>query len=246
LVAPDGRLLIAACPSADQAVFKLIDVATGRKLATIPCSGSLGGLFSPDSTRLLTNDGALWDIAARPPRQLGQVDLVGGDAGQFSPDSKWLAIMPYLGKSTHVRFYDARTSAKLDLRLLDFSTLTFSPTGTAIADVTRREPSVWEEWLADWLPTRAHREAYDVLWVQEFPTGREIAALPDAAGFAFFPDGQSIAVGKTDGTIEIWDIPPCRPWWIDYGLPAVFAVLLLLAARLVWRAVRKPREPAPC
>ena len=33
------------------------------------------------------------------------------------------------------------------------------------------------------------------------------------------------------GTIQVWDLPPRRPWWINYGLPVLFVLLVLLGAR---------------
>ena len=82
--------------------------------------------------------------------------------------------------------------------------------------------------------------------VANSPVGGKSALLLVAAAAPIFRIGLKMAVGREDnGTIEIWNIPPRRPWWIEYGLPILFALLLLLACRLVCRFRRPDTEIAP-
>src|SRR5262249_44085761 len=101
-----------------------------------------------------------------------------------------------------------------------------------------------------------------LLKVVEVPSGRTVASFNDDSfsskngkQFAYLPDGKGIAILKlSEGIIEIWDLPPRRPIWVDYGLPALFILLLLYAC---WSRMRRRRKvaiseevtkdvPAPC
>src|SRR5262249_52248798 len=119
------------------------------------------------------------------------------------------------------------------------SSPTFAPDSRSMAAVSSIPASLLGQWIG--------REPYDhcvQLW--DVPTGRLLASFSDSLKYVYAPDGQTLITW--DGVINLWDIPPRRPWWIEYGLPLVFAVLVLLAVRLVWRAVRKPpgSEAASC
>src|SRR5262249_5762635 len=93
--------------------------------------------------------------------------------------------------------------------------------------------------------------------------GRELTAFPQALAFAYFPDGTAFTTWRpvagdptaatvagaadepTPGVLTIWDYPSRRPIWVENGLPILFAVLTLLAIRLIWRALRPRAEKSP-
>jgi hypothetical protein len=66
------------------------------------------------------------------------------------------------------------------------------------------------------------------------PDGQRIAYFDRCPTSSFFfPDSKSLAILHGE-TFEIWDMPPRRPWWIECGLPVLFALLLLLGCT-AWR-----------
>jgi hypothetical protein len=118
--------------------------------------------------------------------------------------------------------------------------LTFGPDSQTIAGLGPVKPSAFQLWLARAVPRLARPSSEEAVQVWTWPGGQPVAAFPGGPAFAYFAGGRRIAVAATDGTIEIWDIPPRRPWYIHYGLPVLFALLVLLGVRMVWRAVRRP------
>jgi hypothetical protein len=240
LLSPDGRLCAAwelyhgKVPN----VIRLYELNTGREFGSIPTMTSGGGVeFSADGTRLITELDYIWDITVSPPCRLGGEQ---GQRLQFSPDGKWLRAYSCLtGPIDTMAFFDAATFTKQPMPS-EISALTIGPDTQSIAGKAQVTASAFQQWLARWLPGPARPPSYEALRVWTFPGWQEIATFPDAEAFAYLPDGRSIAVGRKEGSIEIWDIPPRRPWYIDYGLPVLFALLVLLGVRMVWRAVRRP------
>lgn len=104
-------------------------------------------------------------------------------------------------------------------------------------------------WLEPWLSMFAPERPAKGVCVWERNTGRELARISHATLFEYFPDGRSLAVsGEKTSSIEIWDIPPCHPWYVEHGLPVAFLLLLLLGGWLIARARRLPKAAAvaPC
>ena len=68
--------------------------------------------------------------------------------------------------------------------------------------------------------------------VRELATGREVASFSPCDQFTYFPGQQ--APGDHSGRRHRGnlDIPPRRPWYIDYGLPVLFALLVLIGVRM--------------
>jgi hypothetical protein len=200
-----------------------------------------------------------WDLGQVPPRFLGTLDTV---AFAFSPDSKKV----YTGGDDSVNQKLAPIEIielenwQHSLRLSDHEVTrpVMSPDGKTLAapcTLRQAESPFWERWLGrnpvD-QPGRGERDlrngAYTSFALEVRPLGvrvcdttdgREIACIPDGHNFAYAPDSRTLAVSTPRG-IEIWDIPPRRPWYIDYGLPVLFALLVLLGVRMGWRAVRRP------
>ena len=232
----------------DPSRIKLFDLATGREIAAFPGDFILGAgpvvKFSADGSRLLTGGQTLWDIASTPPRRLGSVR----NCPLLSADGEWLAARASsdFDRAGDWEFIEVTGWQKHPWAVERHGDPQFAPRGTLVAARGTRIPSRFAEWLAEWVPGLPAARPSEVLQVRSLPDWSELAVIVNPERYAFFRDGQLLAVGQADGTIEVWDIPPRRTWWIEYGLPAVFALLLLLATRLVWRAARKPREPAPC
>jgi hypothetical protein len=94
--------------------------------------------------------------------------------------------------------------------------------------------------VLDRFSNRSRSGRYDFT-VWHVATGQQLVVLRDCNDCAYFPDGKQLAVAHKDGTIEIWDIPPRRPLWIEYGLPVFFVLLLLLAC---WHCVQFRKKMA--
>jgi WD40 repeat protein len=254
--APDGQKFAVCHMYADAARIELYELATGRMLAPVPIPRDAGvGIpyFSPDGKRLVTTSGqdhTIWDMTTMHPRRLHTISAA---SVHFSPDSRWVTVLHVTGttrKSLEHKWEirDAATGEKLGPTISLWNEPLVAPDGESIAYPMVADHSVVRKWLAGWVPGISGRASYTSMQFWHLPDWRPIANFADARCAAYFPNGHALGVGYEDGTIEIWDLPLRRPWWIEYGLPVIFAVLILLAGRIVWRAFRKPRspEPAPC
>ncbi|OAI52603.1 hypothetical protein AYO44_16515 [Planctomycetaceae bacterium SCGC AG-212-F19] len=264
VVSRDGRRVA----SVVDGQVKLLDTTTGREVAcfgdksvgVLACGSRLDGAwaFSPDGRFLLTETQtgtALWDTTTSPPRVVGKfsqdqrVSVVGTgrllvDRGNETPGGR------EFGKDgAEWEIWDAATcSFHCDLGPSRI-TPGVSPDGRTIVCTGEYQPrtSLLAEWLGALVPAFVADAAgpnRPSLVVWDMARGLPMAQLVDGISFSYLPDSQALAVGRDDGTIEIWDIPPRRPWYIDYGLPVLFALLVMLGVRMVWIAVRSPRTPA--
>jgi WD40 repeat protein len=268
---PDGRLLAATHVSQTC----LHDLETGQLLAVLPPPAERRTdspqYFSPDSRLLVTTPDQLsedrlrllavglptiWDVSVMPPRKLVTLEVPEVVAPPMvSPDGLWAAVWERLDRNGAVprvarlgywgcRILDTRTWQPEGMipRELDQAPV-FAPDSRTIAGAVLfyEEPTLLDQWLR---PTRG-RVPFRAVKLWEIPTGQEVAVLRGGVCFAYPPDGRYIAVGTENGSIQLWDIPPRRPWWTDSGLPVGFAVLALLAVRFVWRAMRKGERPNP-
>jgi len=136
--------------------------------------------------------------------------------------------------------------------------------------MTEDQPS--PRWVDQWLPGGSRpalspggfSEPLHCVRVWKLADNGEVALVPDASAFAYLPDGSALvtwrsirsgqsaagANGPEIGIVEIWDIPPRRPGLVEYGLPVLFALLLLIGLRLivgVWRGFRgRERKNVSC
>jgi WD40 repeat protein/serine/threonine protein kinase len=181
---------------------RLWDAAIGQELLTIklPKGGVSGLALSPDGARLATcgQDATVrvWDtVSARELLTLiGNWDSVWGVA--YSPDGTRLASWGQArGQDRTVRVWDAASGHEL-LALKDpagglFGSfdVAFSPDGTRLV--------AWGLGLE-----RKHR-VWDVASAQELPTFKESGG--GVVGVAYSPDGQRLALARSDSTVRVYD-----------------------------------------
>jgi WD40 repeat protein len=238
---PDGRRLTAWHMVWNPNEIKLFEARTGRELAWFPSSFTGGAVpaqeFSPDGSRLLTDDQTIWDITIMPPRRLGSVD---GQTVTFSTDGEWVAVGKWEETLRASRTWNIFHVANLEKSSIWHTESEDEPRFAAdsrtFAAKIEALPSSFSEFLAKWLPVKPASYS-ETVKVWQLPGGEEIASC-DGDSFAYFPDGKRLAVAR-QGIIDLWDIPPHRPWWIDYGLPVLFVLLLMLTC---WHCIRFRRN----
>jgi hypothetical protein len=221
--------------------------------------------FSPDGVWLVTaklpgtpDEVRLWNIEANPPREeTPPAPELQYRYFDFSRDGKWI-----------LETRQARTGSRLTERLIysvsdmtrpapSFLLKDWVPINLVFAADSRSIVSMeLEEYspsaILEWIMGQRERSRWMVKgW--DLATGQELWSLdkgvptPGGQTVDFLPDAQRLIISN-EHMIEIWDIPPRRPWWVEYGLPVVCAVLVLLGVRLISRAFRvgKPAGAAPC
>jgi WD40 repeat protein len=192
---PDGKMLTTG--SSDNTV-KLWNLAPKAEPDVLPGhNGWVNSLaFSPDS-KTLASTGAfdqsvkLWDLPSGRvidafTDHRGSVACV-----QFSPNGQTVASTSLDDKIVRLRNVAARRVLAQFIHAESVFAVRFSPDGKTLAANDGNSLRLWD-----------------------IPTGREQGRLPgsltrlsaQAAGFAFAPDGKTLATGGDDGTIRLWDI----------------------------------------
>jgi WD40 repeat protein len=260
---PDGQMLAVTIMNRTY----LYDLHSSRLVAELPPPEGdrieSPQVFSPDSRLLVTTPDLesvdnrhrvvpgqhlVWDVSVLPPRKrasLAVTDIV--SPPMFAPNGQWAAIWDRSNRNligSHLAFWgcqildtqnwqpQGQIPPELSLQPM------FAPDSRTIAGavVVQQPPG----WLEQWIYPSRGGIPFPAIKVWEVPTGRELAALRDGVCFAYFADGNRMAVGHNDGRIAMWDIPPRRAGWVDYGLPVVFVLLVFLGVRFVWRTWRRP------
>jgi WD40 repeat protein len=167
----------------------------------------------------------VWDVSTLPPRKVGTLDY---SSVSFSPDSRWLIGTGIRGNCEGaIPGWEVWDTATLQSQYCfpdEIADPLFAPDGKTCIHYREAEPRL--SWLRRWFGGELTEARYELL-LRDAATGQTIAALAAGNGVDYLRDGQSIATWTHDGRIRIWDIPPRRPWWIEYGLPCVFGVVLL-------------------
>jgi hypothetical protein len=105
-----------------------------------------------------------------------------------------------------------------------------------VADVIRGiRPGSLPGWLSwfQW-PDRIHKE---VLLLRS-STGAEWAVIPAEQALRFSPDGNLLATWGEKQGLQIWDVPPVKPYGPIVGWSVLVGVITLLAGVLVNRRGR--------
>jgi WD40 repeat protein len=257
---PDRRLLSARCGN-ETVIW---ETETGTELARLSGPSAHRPVqFSADGQRLITagagvkeievkqseHSYAVWDVRAMPPARLAEVTHLTVD--YISPDGNWLLATQEDKDSLYS--WNLRTGER-SARFPNFTddvngTHTigcyFAPDGRWFVNMGIETEATFSDQLYAWLgrPTPLHD---NTLSIWETATGRELLRLRGHMFYCYFPDGTALVARTPDGCIEVWDLPRRRPWWIEYGLPVLFGILVMLACWLVWRFRQGSGESAPC
>jgi WD40 repeat protein/tetratricopeptide (TPR) repeat protein len=188
-----------------------------KRVAHLPGGSSLYLGISPNSKRLAWVDHGysvcLWDLEhGREVPFLGPPLVFGWHNLGFYPDSDHLTFGTARGM---VETWDARTARRV---------ASFGRAGHVAASPDGR-----------WLATEADPSTV-TLWSSQ--AGSQVFALPRESGpiwsLAWSPDGERLAIGLTDGGLEIWNMPRIEAELARIGL--------------AWRADARPPqqlEPQP-
>ena len=93
--------------------------------------------------------------------------------------------------------------------------------------------------LLEWLGLDERPDDDDVLTLYDLETGAALATFPGATAARFTPDGQTLAVLRSDDTLQLWDVTPRRPWTRILGGAGAAAAVVLVIGSLAQR-LRRP------
>lgn len=201
---PDGSLIAAggSLYRPYQSLIWLIDTATGEIVHTFTGHVNLIEYlaFSHDGSRLASathDELRVWDMAT-----FDQTIGLGGyqAARSVSPDLRWTAIVAQTGTSEQLIVHDNVKGESRNFGTFDqLSRLEFSPDSSVLAVADRQEITWWS-----------------------METGRQIGRNPlvfneswesldwNAYQLAWSADGQLLAFGSTNNSVEIWNIQTNR------------------------------------
>lgn len=149
---PDGRQLVYS-PEGES--WRVLDVATGQEITTLPGSFPLAAVYSPDG-KMLAKSGEgdcveLWDVATWQQRaafhgHTGYVATV-----RFSPDGKSLASANWGGSVWLWDIASGRTRARIEGQhsIPVVFSVAFSPDGTCLASASGEDCLVGDAVLWD-------------------------------------------------------------------------------------------------
>ena len=160
---------------------------------------------NPDGTLVAIGSGdgevVLWDVAAGKPLDVDITDTGYVGALEFSPDGKLLAVSTLDTENPDSGVYVWEVpSGRLVRRLAGdypaIGAVSWRPDGKAIAAATIRADDT--AWVAEWDPFTGN-------------VSRWVAGLEqNAFALDYGVDGDRLAVGRTDGGVELWEPATAR------------------------------------
>jgi WD40 repeat protein len=178
---------------------QLIDASTGKKRATFKDTNArpLAVAFSQDGKVLASghddNLVRLWDVATgKVKSKLPHPKMPGGMV--FSPDGKVLMTVAY---DSMLRYWDLESGKeRKSVRLGEPVALVLSPDGkTLLAPASSTSLAAWDT------ETGKSLASDDPQSVPRTSQAKGAPAVP-----AFSRDGKLLAVGFTDGSIQVWEV----------------------------------------
>jgi WD40 repeat protein len=106
-------------------------------------------------------------------------------------------------------------------------------------------PHEWWQWIRERIPILAQKDEHEVpvIRIWNIRTGNEYSPLWRCRGpFVISSDSKTLAGLGSDGTIQLWDLPPRKPLGWFLGLASL--LLLLTLGGFWWQARRRNRKAA--
>jgi WD40 repeat protein len=246
-MAPDGRWVCRGGRLVEDErpiTFWVREPVTGRELAQFTRPEMVSELtFSPDGGHLLVPDETGIDVVAaesgRACARLPASAEVVWPAGcpevvtvELETDACWLSRWDL----SSGRFLGRRQGETTDLAFLNVA---FVPARGLVVVLGSAPPGRFDGWrLRLPLVGRIVQDGSPPAILLDARTGKAVARLPlpDVSDLTASPDGCSLLVGRTDGSLEFWDLPPRKPLtWLTIAAG-------LWALPLAWLARRRGRH----
>jgi WD40 repeat protein len=132
------------------------------------------------------------------------------------------------------------------------ATMAISPDGRTIALAQHtpklRQKSWWSRSM-DWIGIQEENRPDGIVTLNSFPSGEEITVLNGCESPKwrpkFSPDGKTLAVTGTDGSLQLWDLPIRKPIAKILAYAGLAALVTLLAFKgLGWLRRRRAKKHA--
>ena len=168
--------------------------------------------FSPDGKTLITASiyGKIraWDTTTGSQRFVCSEHL-GNALGFVFPEtgSTFTSVHPLNWDSVQLKEWDVNTGNRLSVRFLniDYAFSAISPDGKTIVANDYWEHNITQLWDVD--ARRAHSTLKEPSKKKQNPRHRS----EFQAGFTFSPDGTTVASGRENNVVQLWDTTPRQP-----------------------------------
>lgn len=184
-----------------------------------------GSMFlSPDGRRLVTLDDTGDRISQWDTRSGGRLRTVPIGPPSSDPESQPSAAISPVGDGGRLLVTDTSTlvslttgkSAHIGMETCDVCPVAAAPDGSRVAEIDGDRVTLWDAQLRTSLGVLTDGRS------QDLPGGGE-----QPSALAFSPDGSTLAVGGSHGTLQLWDVASQQ--LLDSGLPTPGDKILSLA-----------------